>query len=463
LTPGGWTLTLPTGENAPKKILEIESSPYAALSEYIDLLLDAICVVDTEGRYVYVSASYERIFGYAPSEVIGRRMIELVHPEDRDLTLRTADGIMSGNPEFHFENRYVRKDGGIVHIMWSARWSEDHRLRIAVARDITRRKRAEAIQAAVYAISEATHAAEDLRTLFEQIHRTIGRLLPASNFYIALHDEKSGDVSFPYYAEDRESAPASRKDDSDALCVKVIRSGQALLITPDEEEGSQHYPCDRSRSWLGVPLKFNTATIGALVVQSDIAHARYSHQDQELLQFVSHQIAAAIERKRIIESLQQTALYDRLTQLPNRALFHDRMQLALARVRRDEAGLSLLFLDLDGFKEVNDTHGHAVGDLLLQHVARRLEGCVRAGDTVARFGGDEFVVLLESVGAPEHTDSIIEKIRGALARPFDLAESKISTAASIGVAHCPHDGNDETQLLMHADQAMYRQKQRRRN
>lgn len=443
--------------------MEIESSPYAALSEYIDLLLDAICVVDTEGRYVYVSASFERIFGYAPSEVIGRRMIDLVHPDDRDVTLRTADGIMSGDPQFHFENRYVRKDGRIVDIMWSARWSEDHRLRIAVARDITRRKRAEAIQEALYAISEATHAAEDLRTLFEQIQRIIGRLLPASNFYIALHDEKSGEVSCPYYAEDHESAPVSRKHDSDALCEKVIRSGKALLIAPGEEEGAQQYAGDRSRSWLGVPLEFNKVTIGALVVQSGTATSPYSREDQELLQFVSHQIATAIERKRMIESLQQTALYDRLTQLPNRALFHDRMQLALARVRRDEAGLSLLFLDLDRFKEVNDTHGHAVGDLLLQHVARRLEGCVRAGDTVSRFGGDEFVVLLENVGAPEHTDSIVEKIRSALAKPFDLAGSKISAAASIGVAHCPRDGSDETQLLMHADQSMYRQKQRPRN
>ena len=146
--------------------------------------------MDTEGRYVYVSASFERIFGYAPEEVIGRRMIELVHPEDRDVTLQTASGIMSGNPEYHFENRYVRKDGQVVNIMWSARWSEDHRLRIAVARDITRRKRAETLQAALYAISEATHAAEDLRTLFQQIHRIIGELLPASNFSIALYDEK---------------------------------------------------------------------------------------------------------------------------------------------------------------------------------------------------------------------------------------------------------------------------------
>ena len=436
------------------------------MNEYIDLLLDAICVVDTEGRYVYVSASFERIFGYAPEEVIGRRMIELVHPDDRDLTLQTANGIMSGNPEYHFENRYVRKDGQVVHIMWSARWSEDHRLRIAVARDITRRKRAETIQAALYAISEATHAAEDLRTLFQQIHRIIGELLPASNFSIALYDEKSGEVSFPYHVDDHIPLPAPQKLDSDTLCAKVIRSGQALLLTPDDDAGlpedlrhhSQARVGNYSRSWLGVPLESQNRTIGALMVQSDADNAHYTKNDQELLQFVSNQIAAAIERKQIIASLQHTALYDRLTQLPNRALFHDRMQLALARVRRDHVRLSLLYIDLDKFKEVNDTFGHGTGDLLLQKIARRLEECVRAGDTVARFGGDEFVVLLENIGLPEHTTLIVEKIRSALKTPFDLAGQKISMLASIGVAHCPLHGDDEKQLLAHADEAMYLQK-----
>ena len=447
--------------------MKIEPGAYTSLQEYIDLLLDAICVVDQQGRYVYVSPSFERIFGYSPSEVIGRRMIELVHPEDREVTLHTAHGIMSGNPEYHFENRYVRKDGRVVDIMWSARWSEDHRLRIAVARDITRRKRAEAIQAAVYAISEATHAAKDLRTLFEQIHRIIVTLLPASIFSIALFDEKSGEVSFPYHVEDPAGLPAAQQLNSAALCAKVIRSGEALLITPGAsadpsgEAGAPVPNADYAGSWLGVPLQSQKGILGALIVQNDDASARYTHDDQELLQFVSHQIAAAIERKQIIESLQQTALYDPLTQLPNRALFHDRMQLALARVRRDEAGLALLYLDLDKFKDVNDTFGHGAGDLLLQKVARRLETCVRAGDTVARFGGDEFVVLLENIGAPEHTAPIIEKIRAALRTPFDLAGQKISMYASIGVAQCPLDASDEAQLLARADQEMYRQKKGR--
>jgi len=445
----------------------MESGTYAALGKYMDLLLDAICVVDKEGRYVYVSASFERIFGYAPEEVIGKRMIELVHPDDRNLTLQTASGIMSGNPQFHFENRYVRKDGQIVHIMWSARWSEEHQMRVAVARDITRRKHAEAIQTALYAISEATHAAEDLHTLFRQMHRIIEEMLPAANFSIALYDEKSGEVSFPYHMDAHVPQPAPQTLNSGTLCAQVIRSGRALLFNPGNasdlpEHLRQHAESDggnTSRSWLGVPLESGNGTIGALIVQSDAentaGHTHYTDKDQELLQFVSTQIAAAIERKQMIAGLQHMALYDRLTQLPNRDLFHDRMQLALARARRDKLQLSLLYLDLDKFKEINDTLGHGAGDLLLKRVARRLERCVRAGDTVSRFGGDEFVVLLENIEQPEHTALVAEKIRSAIAQPFDLSGNRVYVRASIGIAQYPLHGDDEKHLLRHADEAMY--------
>jgi diguanylate cyclase (GGDEF)-like protein/PAS domain S-box-containing protein len=110
---------------------------------WIDLLLDAICVVDAEGRFVFVSAASERIFGYRPEEMIGKQMIEMVVPEDRARTLSAASQIMSGHEQLNFENRYLRKDGKVVHILWSARWSEDDRLRIAVARDVTKLKQSE--------------------------------------------------------------------------------------------------------------------------------------------------------------------------------------------------------------------------------------------------------------------------------------------------------------------------------
>lgn len=436
----------------------------------MDLLLDAICVVDKEGRYVYMSASFETIFGYTPKEVLGRRMIELVHPDDRERTLQAASGIMSGNPQFHFENRYLRKDGQIVNIMWSARWSEDHQLRIAVARDITRRKHAEMVQAALYAISEAAHAAEDLQTLYQQIHLIISQLLAVSSFSIALHDERTGGVNFAYHADNRSPPSDSLKSGSDALCARVIQSGQALLLTPGRDPGlpedlrrtARDLVDDHSRSWLGVPLTSSKGTIGALAMQNDACDAHYTGKDQELLQFVSAQIATAIDRKQLIASLQHMALYDSLTGLPNRQLFHDRMRLALARTRRGQMQLSLIFIDLDRFKEINDTLGHAAGDQLLQQVARRLEECVRAGDTVARFGGDEFVVLLENIASPENVEMLIEKFRKALDQPFDLPGKIVSIIASFGAAYCPQHGDDEKELLRHADEAMYLAKKKRK-
>ena len=99
------------------------TATYTALGKYLDLLLDAICVVDKDGHFMFVSAGGERIFGYRPDEMIGRQMLELIHPEDKDKTLKAVDHIVAGQPEPHFENRYIRKNGDVVHIMWSARWS----------------------------------------------------------------------------------------------------------------------------------------------------------------------------------------------------------------------------------------------------------------------------------------------------------------------------------------------------
>lgn len=117
--------------------------------------------------------------------------------------------------------------------------------------------------------------------------------------------------------------------------------------------------------------------------------------------------------------------------------------------------MSLLYLDLDRFKDVNDTLGHAAGDLLLKKVAWQLERCVRAGDTVSRFGGEEFVILLENIALSEHTALVAEKIRRDLNEPFDLAGHQVSVLASKGIAHCPLHGDNERQLLRHAEEAMY--------
>jgi PAS domain S-box-containing protein len=119
---------------------DMEKEGGALKSDYGDLMLDAICAVDSQGICVSVTGACERIFGYTPAEMVGKQMLDLVHPEDRERTLQSIDRVMGGYLQRYFENRYVRKDGRVVYISWSASWSEEHQLRIGVARDITQRK-----------------------------------------------------------------------------------------------------------------------------------------------------------------------------------------------------------------------------------------------------------------------------------------------------------------------------------
>lgn len=431
---------------------------FPTLGKYMDLLVDAVCVVDKEGYFLYVSPSAERIFGYTQMEMMGRQMLDLVHPDDRQLTLATVAQIIEGELQPHFENRYIRKDGETVHIMWSARWSEADQCRVAVARDITRRKHAEAVQLAMFAISEASHNTEDLYTLFEQIHRIIDGLLPAQHFSIALYDAASAEVRFPYHIDEFNCAPSNHTLAANTPCAQVIRTGQTLLLSPDSTTLLLSSGKKAPRSWLGIPLKSHSRTTGALVLRSYSDNTYYTEKEMDVLQFVSMQIAAAIERKQMIAHLQHLALYDQLTKLPNRELFYDRINSAMARARRNDGIFSLLYLDLNKFKAVNDMFGHTTGDLLLEQVARRLERSLRECDTVARFGGDEFVVLLEKIDHPEQSTAVAEKVFTSLSQPFTLAEHYVTISPSIGIAHFPQHGDNEKDLLRHADTAMYHNK-----
>ena len=164
-------------------------------------------------------------------------------------------------------------------------------------------------------------------------------------------------------------------------------------------------------------------------------------------------------RKAADEEIKHLAFYDTLTHLPNRRLLQDRLHQAMWHAKRDSRRLAVLFIDLDQFKPVNDEFGHQAGDELLQAVAHRLQACVRESDTVARIGGDEFMVLLPRIELAQDASGVAEKIHEALKQPFTLSEGEtVSISSSTGIAIYPEHGRDEATLTSHADIAMYRAK-----
>lgn len=432
------------------------------LIDFMDLLLDVVCAVNREGRLVFISAGCEQMFGYRPEELLGQSVFNLIHPDDRERTVDVARRVNAGEQILGFENRYLHKDGHIVHVRWTARWSEAEQIRVAVAHDITERKSSEALQAALYEISEASHQADDLDSLFPVIHRIIGGLLPAENFFVALLDRKTGLISFPYFVDEFDSTPDPLPLDSGTLSGEVIRTGQALLLTPESSlvmrEKHEKVVGTDSLDWLGVPLHSGKEVLGALVVQTYVGNIRYSDRDQELLQFVSNQVASAIVRTQLHESLIHAAGHDPLTGLANRGLFEDRLARVIARARRNPGRFALLYLDLDKFKDVNDLYGHAIGDKMLVEVAQRLQSCIRESDTVARIGGDEFVLLLSNIANPSDAKNVAAKIRLVLNGAFKLGPHNLQISPSIGVAVYPEHGESAEALLLHADEAMYASK-----
>lgn len=255
---------------------------------------------------------------------------------------------------------------------------------------------------------------------------------------------------------------------------KVLVDGQPLL---DHEE-QVDYLLFGQQTWLmttKVPLRDTEGCVVGLVgINYDITSGKLAEKAlrsanqqaeaaaAELARMVARLRAEMAERQRVEVELRRRALHDDLTGLPNRCLLMDRLELSIKHARRDGQSVTLLFLDLDRFKHINDTLGHAVGDELLKGVAERVEKCLRQSDTLARLGGDEFVVVLPNTIAGDDLAVLIQRISRAVAEPLLLAGELVSVNCSLGCATFPQDGADGTTLLQFADAEMYRAKQQAR-
>lgn len=429
----------------------------------VNLLLDPVFVVDESGNIVFISDACEQLLGYTANEMIDTLVFDYLHPDDLEPTLAVANQVMKGLPHSHFENRYLHKDGSVVHIQWSARWSGEDRLRIAVARDVTAIRRAAQTRDALYRISEAAHSASTLLNLCSGLRDVIGELFPGDDLYLYFYDADNESLTLPDWNAGEASGWTNTPFDTSSALARVISSGHSLITSRDHNRpgpGQKHPPDTGNTDWLGVPLIAQQEARGALVVESLSSANRYRAEDQELLQFVAIQVAAVIERKKAEEALKYMAHHDPLTGLTNRALFYDRLETALRSASRNGSRLALLYLDLNEFKRINDTWGHEAGDEVLREIARRLENGTRLTDTVGRMGGDEFTILLTDLTDPSTAvDLTTSKIRDIINTPVRFADQTFRITSSVGVALYPGDGETARQLLIKADANMYLDKQ----
>ena len=246
------------------------------------------------------------------------------------------------------------------------------------------------------------------------------------------------------------------------LSPAQLMNRTALVFFCEEDQASV-------KEWMNEILNTGSSSIEACCVRHDGTLVPYlcngvvlKNPAGEIIGFTGtgRDITDRIEAA---ERMRHMAHYDTLTDLPNRALFSDRLQQALATAHRDQKHMALMFIDLDRFKHINDTLGHNMGDLLLKEAALRMLGCVRESDTVARIGGDEFIVLLNDIDRKEDAILVAEKIRQALSQPLNLAGNIIAISTSLGIAIYPENGVSEEELINHADNAMYAAKEAGRN
>ncbi len=426
--------------NAAQRALTQSEKHYRLL---VETMRDVVWIMDPVTlRFRYTSPSVERFRGYTVAEMLEMPMDKTVAPVAvealRQKIRYYMEEFLSGlypDKVYVEELPMLRKDGSVVWgevIAKFYRNEESGQVELhGVTRDISERKQQEA------ALKESE---TKLRTLFESTSDAV-MLLDEKGFFdcnlatLAMFGCESKEIFCTKHPADL--SPPEQPNGTDSLTLANQHIARA------NQRGREHFEWVHKRLDTGAPFSAEVL-LNAMRIKG-----------RPVLQAVVRDIT---ERKRAEDEIRRLAFYDALTGLPNRMLLNDRLQQALVVAKREQGRGALMFLDLDKFKQINDTLGHNVGDQLLQQAATRMLKCVRESDTVARIGGDEFIVLLRPMDDVQDALKVAEKIRVVLRQPFEVAGHSLSISSSIGIAIYPEHGSDGVELSKHADIAMYQAK-----
>ena len=410
--------------------LMVSEAKYRDVVEGTD---DLIFRCNQNGILTYVNHASLKILGIPPEACVGLSAFNFVHSEDRRATLRVfakwqAESANSGS----FDNRIVNLAGQSRYMLWSTTIRRDDDGKVlefsSIARDTTDRKQAEEglqLAAMVYKSSSEGIVVTDAENNIIAVNPAFERI--------------TGYLSAEAIGQNPRILKSGRHDPA------FYESMWEVLNTTGRWQGelwNQRKDGELYVAWLTINTTYNDAG----VVHYYVA--------------LSSDITQRKESERLIW---QQANFDAITGLPNRNLFREHLELEIRKAHRAGLPMALLFLDLDHFKDINDTLGHDMGDMLLREAASRLRKCVRESDVVARLGGDEFTVILGELEEPASVERVAHAILRELAEPFRLKEEQVHISVSIGITFYPEDGVVIEDLLKNADQAMYAAKKMGRN
>lgn len=426
---------------------------------------------DRKGNVIMVNPPGVKLLGYnSPKEIIGKNLAKDLYyfPEDRKSFLEKLKK-RKGSVKDH-EVTLKKRDGTPVIVSTSSHYYYDKEGNIAgvegIFLDVTERKQDEKLQQVLYNISKAANSPISLDQLYPIIHKELGNIIDTTNFYIALVDKKEDKIYFPYHQDEKdENFPIFNFSETNSLTVYVIKTDEPLLIDykklqkmiAQRELNVAGSFTDKS-IWLGVPLKVEDRVIGAMVVQNYTNPKLYSEKDIKIMEFVSEQVATAIERKRMEEELKKLAHYDTLTGAYNRGYGLELLQRQLKLSKRDKSPLLLAYSDLDNLKDINDEFGHDEGDRAMVQVAKLFKSILREVDIITRMGGDEFLLIFLDSSLNE-IPIIRKRLSKELTRLNQISKKPYKIEFSTGFSNYdPANPQLMNELIRIADENMYKEK-----
>ena len=438
------------------------------LSLVADASDTAVLISDSSSQIVYANAGFTRMFGWSPAEAMGRAPIGLLAPHlDADFTEDYRAGLRAGQAVRHEEivvgkngQRYWAKVISNPVLDAAGRWQ----LTITMLTDITRAKMHEALQ---HRTLEAMAREQPLADVLDLVCREVERIAPEVTASILgvdaqglLHPLAAPSLP-PEYSQALEGVAIGPRVGSCGTAAwrnEPVLAGDIATDPLWADYKQLILPLGYAACW-STPIRNSQGqAVGSFAFYyREIQGERPHPFHQQLVDACTHLCALALEREHARQRIRQLAFYDGLTGLPNRSLLLARADQAIASATRNEEQLAVLFIDLDRFKQVNDSLGHPAGDALLRCIAERLQRQLRASDIAGRLSGDEFVIVLPQCDA-DHATATVERLQALLAEPCQIADVALASSASVGIAMFPADGHDMETLLHRADMAMYQAK-----